>query len=68
MIDTVWAILLIVVGLRISLWARSRSETWLYRMFRARAAVLWGGRADRFLAVSGSMMAAWGLAGLIGIW
>ena len=66
--DTVWAVILIAIGLRISLWARSSSETWPYRIFRARAALLWGERADRFLAVSGLMIAAWGLAGLIGIW
>jgi hypothetical protein len=29
---------------------------------------MWGERTDRFMAVSGVMMAVWGLAGLIGIW
>ena len=64
----VWAVILVVIGLRIGLWARASSTSPVYRLLRARAALMWGERADRFMAVSGVMMAAWGLAGLIGIW
>ena len=64
----VWAVILAVIGLRTGLWARASSTSPVYRLLRARAALMWGERADRFMAVSGVMMAAWGLAGLIGIW
>ena len=66
--DAFWAVILVVIGVRITLWARASSTSPIYRLLRARAALLWGERADRFLAVSGLMIAAWGLAGLIGIW
>ena len=66
--DSFWAVILVVIGVRIALWARASSTSPVYRLLRARAALMWGERADRFMAVSGVMMAAWGLAGLIGIW
>ena len=66
--DAFWAVILVVIGVRIALWARASSTSPIYRLLRARAALMWGERADRFMAVSGVMMAAWGLAGLIGIW
>jgi len=64
----VWAVILVVIGLRIGLWARASSTSPIYRLLRARAALMWGERTDLFMAVSGAMMAVWGLAGLIGIW
>ena len=66
--DSFWAVILVVIGVRIALWARASSTSPVYRLLRARAALMWGERADRFMAVSGVMMAAWGLAGLSGIW
>ncbi len=66
--DAFWAVILVVIGVRIALWARASSTSPVYRLLRARAALMWGERADRFMAVSGVMIAAWGLAGLIGIW
>ena len=66
--SAVLSVILVVIGLRIGLWARASSPSPIYRLLRARTALLWGERADRFLAVSGLMIAAWGLAGLIGIW
>ena len=66
--DSFWAVILVMIGVRIALWARASSTSPVYRLLRARAALMWGERADRFMAVSGVMMAAWGLAGLIGIW
>ena len=66
--DSFWAVILVVIGVRIALWARASSTSPVYRLLRARAALMWGERADRFMAVSGVMIAAWGLAGLIGIW
>lgn len=67
-LGAVWAVILVVIGLRIGLWARASSTSPIYRLLRARAALMWGERTDRFMAVSGVMMAVWGLAGLIGIW
>lgn len=66
--NTLGALALIAIGLRIGLWARFSSAAWPYRVLKARAAVLWGERADRFLLVSGSLIAALGLAGVIGVW
>ena len=64
----IWPLLMILVGVRIATWARASSSSAIYRLLRARASLLWGERADRFLLVAGALVALMGLAGLVGLW
>ena len=64
----IWPLLMILVGVRIATWARASSSSGIYRLLRARASLLWGERADRFLLVAGALVALMGLAGLLGLW
>ena len=63
----IWPLLMILVGVRIATWARASSSSGIYRLLRARASLLWGERADRFLLVAGALVALMGLAGLVGL-
>ena len=64
----IWPLLMILVGVRIATWARASSFSAIYRLLQARASLLWGERADRFLLVAGALVALMGLAGLVGLW
>ena len=64
----IWPLLMILVGVRIATWARASSSSGIYRLLRARASLLWGERADRFLLGAGALVALMGLAGLLGLW
>ena len=64
----IWPLLMILVGVRIATWVRASSSSGIYRLLRARASLLWGERADRFLLVAGALVALMGLAGLVGLW
>ena len=64
----IWPLLMILVGVRIATWARASSSSGIYRLLQARASLLWGERADRFLLVAGALVALMGLAGLVGLW
>ena len=61
----IWPLLMILVGVRIATWARASSSSGIYRLLQARASLLWGERADRFLLVAGALIA---LMGLVGLW
>ena len=60
----IWPLLMILVGVRIATWARASSSSGIYRLLRARASLLWGERADRFLLVAGALVTLMGLVGL----
>ena len=64
----IWPLLMILVGVRIATWARASSSSGIYRLLQARASLLWGEQADRFLLVAGALVALMGLAGLVGLW
>ena len=56
MSDVFWGIIMMAIGLFFVICGWTESQFSIYRMFVAKAKILWGEKAHRFLLVSGILI------------
>ncbi len=64
----IWGSLMLLIGIYIFISAVIKSEFIIYRLFHARAKMLWGDNAHSFLMVSGLLIAGLSSMFFLGIW
>ena len=63
----VWGAVMIAIGAFFVVASRRKSQSIVYRMFVARARILWGDHTHGFLAFSGTAIAVVGLLLAVGV-
>ena len=63
-----WGSLMAVIGLLLFIGALRKSDFILYKLFHARAKLLWGDNAHGFLAVVGVLLMGLSSLFFLGIW
>jgi hypothetical protein len=63
-----WGSLFLLMGLYIFISAMAKSEFIIYRLFHARAKLLWGDKAHSFLMVVGLIIAGLSSMFFLGMW
>lgn len=63
-----WGVLMLVIGLGMFIGALTKSEFVIYRLFHARAKMLWGDNAHTFLMISGIIIAGLSSLFFLGVW
>ncbi len=66
--NILWGVLVLIIGLLIFVGALTKSEFVIYRLFHARAKMLWGDNAHTFLMVVGLVIAGLSALFFLGIW
>ena len=66
--NILWGVLVLIIGLLMFVGALTKSESIIYRLFHARAKMLWGDNAHTFLMVVGLVIAGLSPLFFLGIW
>jgi len=66
--NILWGSLMLLIGLYIFISAIMKSEFIVYRLFHARAKMLWGDSAHSFLMVVGIIIAGFSAMFFLNIW
>lgn len=68
MMNYLWGLMMLVIGLALFIGAFKKSEFILYRLLHARSRLLWGDHAHTFLMVSGLLIMGLSTLFFLGIW
>ena len=65
--NVLWGLVMATIGGLFFFWARSQSESVVYRLLAARSRILWGDRVHSFYQVVGAVLVVLGLLWAIGV-